>query len=111
MENGDEAERWERKAISRISQFLYNQFNSEYEATVEEMYRIKFELCLNIEDTSGNFSCEFPAMLEFSLCTADAVLVVFCVQDSESFEDVNLFRDRLRKIRGQVFPVVFSCWE
>ena len=125
VENRDDAERWERKAAYRvlvmgatmvgktsiITHFLYDQVKTEYEATVEEMYRVKFnfgntEICLNIEDTSGNFSCEFPAMLEVSLCAADAVLLVFSVQDSESFEEVALLRDRVRKIRGQAFPIV-----
>ena len=42
------------------------------QATVEEMYRGEFEVgstkfTLDIEDTSGTFAWDFPAMVEVSL--------------------------------------------
>ena len=57
------------------------------------MYRGEFEVgptkfTLDIEDTSGTFACDFPAMVEVSLGHADAVLLVFAVDDRESFEQV-----------------------
>ena len=50
-----------------ISQFLYDQFQPGYKPTVEEMYKVDLEvfnkkLSLNIEDTSGTFVSDFPAM-------------------------------------------------
>ena len=96
---------------SIISQFLYDQFQSRYKATVEEMYRGEFEvgnvkLSLDIEDTSGTFACDFPAMVEVSLSSADAVLLVFSVVDAESFEHVALLRDMVMKSRGPDMPMV-----
>ena len=58
------------------------------------MYRGEFEVgstkfTLDIEDTSGSFAWDFPAMVEVSLGHADAVLLVFSVGDRESFEQVS----------------------
>ena len=94
-----------------ISQFLYDKFESEYQATVEEMYRGNFDvgntkLCLNIEDTSGTFAYDFPAMVEVSLFAADVVLLVFSVEDCDSFEQVVLLKEKVRKSRGPAMPVV-----
>ena len=57
------------------------------------MYRGEFEVgatkfTLDIEDTSGTFATDFPAMVDVSLGHADAVLLVFALDDSESFEQV-----------------------
>ena len=59
------------------------------------MYRGEFEVgstkfTLDIEDTSGTFAWDFPAMVEVSLGHADAVLLVFSVGDRESFEQVRV---------------------
>ena len=61
------------------------------------MYRGEFEVgstkfTLDIEDTSGTFAWDFPAMVEVSLGHADAVLLVFSVGDRESFEQVRVSR-------------------
>jgi len=96
---------------SIISQFLYDQFSTNYKATVEEMYRGEFEVgstkfTLDIEDTSGTFAWDFPAMVEVSLGHADAVLLVFAVDDRESFEQIAFLRDMVMKTRGQDMPIV-----
>ena len=62
------------------------------------MYRGEFEVgstkfTLDIEDTSGTFAWDFPAMVEVSLGHADAVLLVFSVEDRESFEQVGEITD------------------
>ena len=48
----------------KVLKLFYN-----YQATVEEMYRGEFEVgstkfTLDIEDTSGTFAWDFPAMVE-----------------------------------------------
>ena len=96
---------------SIITQLLYNKFLPQYKATVEEMYRGTFDvghtkLCLNIEDTSGTFAFDFPAMLEVSLLAADAVLLVFSVDDVMSLEQVATLREMVMKTRGPAMPVV-----
>jgi len=97
-----------------ISQFLYDQFCPEYKPTVEEMYRGEFDigaekkLSLNIEDTSGTFAWDFPAMVEVSLSAADAVLLVFSHDDPESLETVGNLRDLVMKSRGPDMPMVVA---
>ena len=81
-----------------ISQFLYDTFVTEYKETVEEMYHGEFdvggcELTLNIQDTGGSYVDDFPAMVGVSLSSADAVLLVYSVADSRSFEEVSRLRD------------------
>ena len=78
---------------------------------MEEMYRGEFEVgstkfTLDIEDTSGTFAWDFPAMVEVSLGHADAVLLVFAVDDRESFEQIAFLRDMVMKTRGQDMPIV-----
>jgi len=96
---------------SIISQFLYDQFSADYKATVEEMYRGQFEVgttkfTLDIEDTSGTFANDFPAMVAVSLGHADAVLLVFALDDRESFQQIAYLRDLVMKTRGQDMPIV-----
>lgn len=97
-----------------ISQFLYDQFVPQYKPTVEEMYRGEFDLgpekklSLNIEDTSGTFAWDFPAMVEVSLSAADAVLLVFSLEDPESLEQVGHLRDLVMKSRGPDMPLVVA---
>ena len=69
------------------------------------MYRGEFEVgstkfTLDIEDTSGTFAWDFPAMVEVSLGHADAVLLVFSVGDRESFEQVRVSRAEEMSPRG-----------
>ena len=83
---------------SIISQLLYDQFSESYQNTLQDMYRGVFDLCgvkiiLDIEDTSGTFAQDFPAMLEVSLTSADAVLLVFDVTEEDSFDEVSRLRD------------------
>ena len=96
---------------SIISQFLYDQLPARYKPTVEEMYRGEFEikkarLALDIEDTSGNFASDFPAMVGISLAAADAVVLVFSLDDKESFEKVVELRDLVIHNCGEEKPVV-----
>ncbi len=81
-----------------ISQFLYKTFHKQYKATVEELHRGEFEingqlLTLDILDTSGAY--EFPAMRRLAISNGDAFILVYSLQDEESFEEV-------RKLRGQI---------
>ena len=79
------------------------------------MYRGEFEVgstkfTLDIEDTSGTFAWDFPAMVEVSLGHADAVLLVFSVGDRESFEQVRVSRADVQVYRCTGLGVqVYRC--
>ena len=67
-------------------QLLGEEFNTKYKPTIQEMYQRSFlmnekSLILEIEDTSGMFAFDFPAMFGISLRSADVVLLVFSVDD------------------------------
>ena len=54
------------------------------------MYHGEFDikgvkLNLDIQDTGGSYVDEFPAMLKCSLASADAVLLVYSVNDINGF--------------------------
>lgn len=84
---------------SIISQFLYDKFLARYRETVEELHRGEYELpdgaslTLDILDTSGAF--QFPAMRALSISTAGAFLLVYSVDDEESWLEVVRLREQV----------------
>lgn len=84
---------------SIISQFLYDKYQARYRQTVEEMHRGEYELpdgatlTLDILDTSGAF--EFPAMRELSISTGGAFLLVYAVDDEETWKEVSRLREQV----------------
>lgn len=96
---------------SIISQFLYDTFIGIYKETVDEMYHGEFDvggcdLSLNIQDTGGSYVDEFPAMIGVSLQSADAVILVYAVDDRDSFEEVARFRRLVHSYKGDQIPMV-----
>ena len=94
-----------------VSQFLYDSFISGYKETMDEMYHGEFDikgvkLNLDIQDTGGSYVDEFPAMLKCSLASADAVLLVYSVNDINSFDEVSRLRDLVHLQRGEEMPMV-----
>ena len=94
-----------------VSQFLYDSFISGYKETMDEMYHGEFDikgvkLNLDIQDTGGSYVDEFPAMLKCSLASADAVLLVYSVNDINSFDEVSRLRDLVHLQRGEGMPMV-----
>nr|CAD7428956.1 unnamed protein product [Timema monikensis] len=95
---------------SIISQFLYDKFNPRYRETIEELHRGEYELqdgaslTLDILDTSGAF--QFPAMRALSISTADAFILVYAVDDVETWEEVRRLRDQILEARGCRVPIV-----
>ena len=96
---------------SIIKQFLYDHFDEQYKPTVQEMYRVIFDVdnmgvCFNIEDTCGTFTTDFPAMFDVSIAAADAVLLVFSIDDQKTFQEVTMLREKVHSARGAYFPIV-----
>lgn len=91
-----------------ISQFLYEEFQTKYKATIEELHREEYEvnglpLTLDILDTSGSY--EFPAMRQLSISTGDAFILVYGVDDEESFQEVMRLRTQILEQKGET-PIV-----
>lgn len=97
-----------------ISQFLYRSFVEEYKPTIEELHRREFEIpgqngqymVLEILDTSGAY--QFPAMRDLSIGRADAFVLVYAIDNAESFEQVRNLREQILNIRvgGFVPPII-----
>ncbi|KAK8779502.1 hypothetical protein V5799_019157 [Amblyomma americanum] len=81
-----------------VHQFLYDEFPVDYFATVEEFHTGEYEvngasLTLDIVDTSGSYP--FPAMRLLAISTADAFILVYAIDDPESFEEARRIRDQI----------------
>lgn len=95
---------------SIISQFLYEKYLSRYKQTIEEMHRGEYELpdgsslTLDILDTSGSY--QFPAMRALSINTSGAFILVYAVDDEETWNEV----ERLREQVGIELVLDVSMW-
>lgn len=91
-----------------VSQFLYDKFTNRYRQTIEELHRGEYELpdgsslTLDILDTSGAFA--FPAMQDLSISTSNAFLLVFSIDNEESWNEVARLREKVNKSFG-TFPL------
>ena len=92
---------------------LGEQFLYKNKPTVQEMYQRSFQMgdtqiTLEIEDTSGFFAYDFPAMVGVSLRSADAVLIVFSVTDKESWDSLGQLRDIVMEYGRPDIPMVMA---
>ena len=96
---------------SIIRQFLYDKFSVNYKETVDDMYRGEFEIHsrtigFDIQDVSGAYVYEFPGMLNVSLTSADAFVLVFSLDSNQSWEEVARMRDTIQAAKGTEVPIV-----
>lgn len=85
-----------------VEQFLYERFPLDHVPTVEEMHCNVYDisgstLTLDLLDTSGSY--EFPAMRRLAIKTADAFILVYSIDDKESFNYVSSIRELILEIR------------
>lgn len=84
---------------SIISQFLYDKYLTRYRETIEELHRGEYEtpdgasLTLDILDTSGAY--EFPAMRDLSISTGGAFVLVYAVDNYETWNEVSRLREQV----------------
>ncbi|XP_013417251.1 GTP-binding protein Rhes [Lingula anatina] len=88
---------------SIVSRFLNDKFEEKYTPTIEnfhrKVYRIRGEAYrLDILDTSGNDP--FPAMRRLSLLSGDIFIIVFSVDNMESFEEAKRLRDQIQEVKS-----------
>ena len=83
-----------------INQFIKQEFSENHKETVEELHHH----CLNIDgskldidilDTSGSF--QFPAMRKLAIATGDAFVLVYSVDNPDSFETVKELREEIKE--------------
>ncbi|GFW24176.1 GTP-binding protein Rhes [Trichonephila clavipes] len=87
---------------SIIHQFFYNRFPSEHLPTIEEMHNHTYDVSgskipINVLDTSGYY--EFPAMRQLAIKTADAFVLVYSIDDADTFQRVSDLRDCIVELR------------
>ncbi|XP_022251072.1 GTP-binding protein Di-Ras2-like [Limulus polyphemus] len=94
---------------SIINQFLNDKFISNYTPTLEELHSTEYEvggniIKLNILDTSGSY--EFPAMRRLAISSADAFMLVYSIDNNESFEEIARLRELILETRPPSVPIV-----
>jgi len=93
-----------------VQRMLYEQFVTDYKATVEQLYSQRYllngtSITLELLDTSGAY--EFPAMRKLSISTADAFILVYSVDDAASFDEVSRLRLQIIKQKqNELTPIV-----
>ncbi|XP_035226312.1 ras-related protein Rap1-like [Stegodyphus dumicola] len=85
-----------------VEQFLHDRFPVDHVPTVEEMHCSVYDisgatLTLDILDTSGSY--EFPAMRRLAIKTGDAFILVYAIDNKESFRFVSSLRELILEIR------------
>lgn len=93
---------------SIIQQFLYDQFSKRYSRTIEDLYVAEYNLSsgasltLEILDTTGSY--QFPAMRALSISNGNAFLLVYSLDDEDSWK-------QLKELRHQVCTTrCFFCF-
>ncbi|XP_023221435.1 ras-related protein Rap-1b-like [Centruroides sculpturatus] len=74
---------------SIVKRFLYNTYCERHKPTVEDFHNRKFEfsgitLKVDFVDTAGDL--QFPAMRRLSIANAQAVLLIYSIEDPSSFD-------------------------
>ncbi|XP_019340999.2 ras-related protein Rap-2a-like [Alligator mississippiensis] len=93
-----------------VRRLLRGSFEARHRRTVEELHVLELEpepgrrLRLEILDTSGSYS--FPAMRRLCLSRADAFVLVYSLQEPDSFGEVRRLRDELLAARRDAAPVL-----
>ena len=88
-----------------ISQFMTGRFCDDYKTTIEDQYVVDFitddarSIRVNILDTAGQY--QFPAMRNLSIANSDAFVLVYDINDQQSFQEVKDIREDILHLRGQ----------
>ena len=91
-------------------QLIQNHFIDEYDPTIEDSYRkqvvIDGETCiLDILDTAGQE--EYSAMRDQYMRTGEGFLLVFAINNIKSFEDINVYREQIKRVKdAEIVPMV-----
>ncbi|KAL8606964.1 hypothetical protein ACOMHN_041353 [Nucella lapillus] len=83
---------------SLVQRFLFNRYEDNYTPTIEDFHRKVYRIRgvpyrLDILDTSGIHP--FPAMRRLSFITGDLFVLVFAIDNKESFQEVIQLRQQI----------------
>ncbi|CAH1784588.1 unnamed protein product [Owenia fusiformis] len=87
-----------------VNRFMNDTFNEKHKATVEDFHQKQYKISKNnvqlmeIVDTTGSY--QFPAMMRVSMTISHAFILVFSLDDSKSFEEVDRLRQEILEERG-----------
>ena len=95
-----------------VNRFLLGTFPEHYKQTVEDLHCREYDikgaiLKVDILDTSGELA--FPAMRRLSISTAHAFILVYSINNTDSFEVVKQIWEQIKEQRSnyQDLPCVF----
>ncbi|KAJ1174051.1 hypothetical protein NDU88_005875 [Pleurodeles waltl] len=88
-----------------VGRFLNGRFEEQYTPTIEDFHRKVYHIRgdvyqLDILDTSGNHP--FPATRRLSILTGDVFILVFSLDNRESFEEVKRLRNQILEVKSCV---------
>ena len=91
-----------------LKRFLYNDFAYKHEPTLEQLTRAEYEIgddvfTIDLLDTSGTY--QFTGMRNLAIDSGDAFVLVYSVDDEDSFKEVERLRDEITDKRVSV-PIV-----
>nr|XP_015801047.2 dexamethasone-induced Ras-related protein 1 [Nothobranchius furzeri] len=86
-----------------ISRFLNERFDDQYTPTIEDFHRKFYSIRgdvyqLDILDTSGNHP--FPAMRRLSILTGDVFILVFSLDNRDSFQEVQRLKGQIHETKS-----------
>ncbi|XP_076461059.1 GTP-binding protein Rhes-like isoform X2 [Babylonia areolata] len=93
---------------SLVQRFLFNRYDDNYTPTIEDFHRKVYRIRgvpyrLDILDTSGIHP--FPAMRRLSFITGDLFVLVFAIDNKESFQEVIQLREQIVECKKQCHKV------
>ena len=99
--------------FSILQRFLFNKYSDKYKSTVEDLYNRDYEvghvtLKVDILDTAGEY--QFPAMRRLCIANAHAFLIVYSIEQTQSFDMVRQCVEDIREQRTDYedIPIVVA---
>ena len=95
---------------SITTQYVFGRFDQEYDPNIEDNYTKKIEVdgitsTIDVIDTAGTE--EFSAMRDHYMREGYGFLLIFSITDKKSFEDIDVYRDQLCRVReSEDFPIL-----
>ena len=95
---------------SLIFRYVKNECPKEHDATVEDTYSVNItttkgeERKFKILDTAGEE--DYQTMIDEWIKTADGFLLLFAINDAESFDALKIKVDRLKKNNKENLPII-----